>query len=61
MLVPLDAQDIAEVMRIERLPGYEGFVGTWPAEEHEAERISPDARSLNPGSANMRIPTTAIS
>jgi len=46
MLVPLTADDIAEVMRIERLPGYEGFVGTWPAEEHEAERASPDARYL---------------
>lgn len=46
MLVPLTADDVAEVMRIERLPGYEGFVGTWPAEEHEAERTSPDARYL---------------
>ena len=46
MLVPLNAQDIAEVMRIERLPGYEGFVGTWSAEEHETERTSPDARYL---------------
>jgi RimJ/RimL family protein N-acetyltransferase len=46
MLVPLNADDVAEVMRIERLPGYEGFVGTWPAEEHEAERTSPDARYL---------------
>ena len=46
MLVPLAADDIAEVMRIERLPGYEGFIGTWPAEEHEAERTSPDARYL---------------
>ena len=46
MLVPLNAEDIVEVMRIERLPGYEGFVGIWPAEEHEAERTSPDARYL---------------
>jgi RimJ/RimL family protein N-acetyltransferase len=46
MLVPLNAQDIAEVMRIERLPGYQGLVGTWSAEEHEAERNSPDARYL---------------
>lgn len=46
MLVPLDARDVAEVMRIERLPGYEGFVGTWSAEEHETERSSPDARYL---------------
>ena len=46
MLVPLNADDVAEVMRIERLPGYEGFVGTWPAEEHEADCTSPDARYL---------------
>ena len=46
MLAPLRAEDIAEVMRIERLPGYAGFVGTWTAEEHEAERTSPDARYL---------------
>jgi RimJ/RimL family protein N-acetyltransferase len=46
MLVPLGADDIAEVMRIERLPGYEGFVGQWTAEEHERERISPDASYL---------------
>jgi RimJ/RimL family protein N-acetyltransferase len=46
MLEPLTAADIAEVMRIERLPDYAGFVGAWPAEEHEAERTSPDARYL---------------
>lgn len=46
MLVPLSAEDIAEVMRIERLPGYAGLVGTWTAEEHEAERTSPDTRYL---------------
>jgi len=46
MLVPLGAEDIAEVMRIERLPGYAGLVGVWTAEEHEAERTSPDARYL---------------
>jgi RimJ/RimL family protein N-acetyltransferase len=46
MLVPLGAADIAEVMRIERLPGYDGFVGAWSAEQHEAERTSPDARYL---------------
>ena len=46
MLVPLSADDIAEVMRIERLPGYEGFVGRWTAEEHEAERTTPDTRYL---------------
>jgi RimJ/RimL family protein N-acetyltransferase len=46
MLVPLGADDIAEVMRIERLPGYEGFVGRWEAQEHAAECASPDARYL---------------
>lgn len=46
MLELLTAADIAEVMRIERLPGYEGFVGQWTAEEHEAQRTSPDARYL---------------
>jgi len=46
MLVPLDADDIVEVMRIERLPGYEGLVGAWTAEEHETQRTSPDARYL---------------
>ena len=46
MLVPLTAADVAEVMRIERMPDYAGFVGAWPAEEHEAERTSPDARYL---------------
>jgi GNAT superfamily N-acetyltransferase len=46
MLVPLSAEDIAEVMRIERLPGYDAFVGRWTAEEHAAELGSPDARYL---------------
>jgi len=46
MLVPLSAEDIAEVMRIERLPGYDAFVGRWTAEEHEAELASPDAHYL---------------
>ncbi|MDB5425213.1 MAG: hypothetical protein JWQ29_2629 [Phenylobacterium sp.] len=46
MLESLAAADIAEVMRIERLPGYEGFVGRWTAEEHAAELASPDARYL---------------
>lgn len=43
-LAPLTAADIAEVMRIERLPGYDAFVGRWEAEEHAAELASPDAR-----------------
>ena len=46
MLEPLAADDIEEVMRIERLPGYAGFVGAWSAEEHEAQRTSPEARYL---------------
>lgn len=46
LLVPLAADDIAEVMRLERLPGYESFVGTWTAEEHAAALASPDARYL---------------
>jgi len=46
MLVPLSADDIPEVMRIERLPGYDAFVGRWTAEEHAAELASPDARYL---------------
>lgn len=45
-LAPLDASDIAEVMRIERLPGYESVVGRWTAEEHAVELASPDARYL---------------
>jgi RimJ/RimL family protein N-acetyltransferase len=36
--------DLPEVMRIERTPGYEGFVGAWTLEEHAAELASPDAR-----------------
>lgn len=43
-LVPLTEADLPEVMRIERTPGYEGFVGAWTLEEHAAERASPDAR-----------------
>lgn len=43
-LVPLTPADLPEVMRIERTPGYEGFVGAWTLEEHAAELASPDAR-----------------
>lgn len=43
-LSPLTTADIAEVMRIERLPGYDAFVGRWTADEHAAEMASPDAR-----------------
>lgn len=45
-LEPLTPADIPEVMRIERLPGYEAFIGRWEAEEHAAQMASPDARYL---------------
>lgn len=44
MLTPLEDADIPQIMRIERLPGYDAFVGRWSAEEHAAERASPAAR-----------------
>lgn len=44
MLSPLTPADIPEVMRIERLPGYDAYVGRWTADEHGAEMASPDAR-----------------
>jgi ribosomal protein S18 acetylase RimI-like enzyme len=44
MLTVAAAADIAEIMRIERLPGYDAFVGRWTAEEHAAELASPAAR-----------------
>ncbi|WP_430420161.1 GNAT family N-acetyltransferase [Phenylobacterium sp.] len=43
-LAPLTPADIPEVMRIERLPGYEAYIGRWDADEHAAELGSPDAR-----------------
>ena len=43
-LSPLEPRDIPEVMRIERLPGYEAFIGRWDVDEHTAEMASPDAR-----------------
>jgi RimJ/RimL family protein N-acetyltransferase len=43
-LSPLTPADIAEVMRLERLPGYEAFIGRWEAGVHAAEMASPDAR-----------------
>src|SRR3990167_5431999 len=33
-------------MRIERLPGYEAFIGQWTAQEHAEERASPAAPYL---------------
>lgn len=43
-LQPLAPADIPEVMRIERGPGYEAYVGRWEADAHAAEMASPDAR-----------------
>jgi RimJ/RimL family protein N-acetyltransferase len=40
----LAPEDIPELMRLERLPGYEAFIGRWSAEEHAAEMASPAAR-----------------
>ena len=44
VLSPLTPADIPEVMRLERLAGYDAFIGRWTAEEHTAEMASPDAR-----------------
>lgn len=41
---PLTPADIPEVMRIERLPGYDAFIGRFEADEHAAQMASPDAR-----------------
>lgn len=43
-LAALTPDDIPEVMRIERLPGYETFIGRWEADEHAEQMASPDAR-----------------
>jgi len=43
-LSPLTPADIPEVMRIERLPGYDAFIGRFEAEEHAAQFASPEAR-----------------
>ena len=42
----LRREDLPAVMAIERLPGYEVFVGRFELAEHEAEFASPDARYL---------------
>ena len=44
VLTPLTLADMPEVMRLERLAGYDAFIGRWTAEEHTAEIASPDAR-----------------
>jgi len=43
-LSPLTPADIPEVMRIERLPGYDATVGRFDAEEHAAQMASDAAR-----------------
>jgi RimJ/RimL family protein N-acetyltransferase len=43
-LSPLTTADIPEIMRIERLPGYDAFVGRFEAQEHAAQFALPDAR-----------------
>ena len=40
----LTAADIPEVMRIERLPGYDATVGRFEADEHARVMAGPDAR-----------------
>jgi len=45
-LVALAVADIPEIMRIERVPAYQGSIGTFTAEHHRAELASPDARYL---------------
>ena len=44
MLVAIAMADIHAIMRIERLPGYDAFIGRWTGEEHAAELASPAAR-----------------
>jgi GNAT superfamily N-acetyltransferase len=43
-LSPLAPSDIPEVMRLERLPGYDAFIGCFDAATHAAEMASEDAR-----------------
>ncbi|HVI34193.1 GNAT family N-acetyltransferase [Phenylobacterium sp.] len=43
-LAPLTPDDIPEVMRLERLPGYDAFIGRFEAGEHAALMASEDAR-----------------
>lgn len=43
-LSPLTPADIPEVVRLERLPGYDAFIGRFEAEEHAAQFASPEAR-----------------
>lgn len=41
---PAGPADIAAIMAIERLPGYDALVGRWPAERHAAEMAKPSVR-----------------
>ncbi len=43
-LSPLTPADIAEVMRLERLPGYEETVGRFEADEHAEQMARDDVR-----------------
>jgi len=45
-LSPLTPADIAEVMRIERTPGYDAVVGRFDADEHAAQMASPEVRYI---------------
>jgi RimJ/RimL family protein N-acetyltransferase len=40
-VAPLEPADIAEVMRIERLPGYDAVMGRWSADEHADQMAKP--------------------
>lgn len=42
-LSPLTPDDIPEIMRLERLPGYDAVVGRFDAAEHAEQFASPDA------------------
>lgn len=46
MLVLLGPGDIPQVMRLERLQGYEDFIGRFEPDEHAAELASPGSRYL---------------
>jgi RimJ/RimL family protein N-acetyltransferase len=46
MLVLLGPEDLAEVMRLERLEGYDALIGRFEADEHAAELASSGARYL---------------
>jgi len=46
MLEPLGPQDITDVMRLERLEGFDAFIGRFEADEHAAELASPGSRYL---------------